>query len=357
MHILMTTKKAKVFQSILKKLNIDESLTKPVKQDKVFHKVKDQVTLKEDYNMMLDLLFLPSIKETEKAYALIMVDLATDEFDIEPITDKEPSTILSATKKIFKRPYLNKPYASIRTDSGKEFLGEFKDWMYNESILHRIALPARHTQVSNVESLNRQIGRLLNGYMNTQELKTGQVSKEWISALPIIRKELNAYRKKSPKDLEKIEKKTPELNLDKEPLFNVGDLVYRKLDTPENALGDKQSGKFREGDYRYDRQPRKILQIFYYNGKKQTYRYMINGLKNASFTESQLKEAEEDTELFEVKQLLQKKVVDGDVEYLTWYYDEPKKNASWQLESELIKTIPELVKNFKPPVKKRRKKN
>jgi hypothetical protein len=67
-------------------------------------------------------------------------------------------------------------------------------------------------------------------------------------------------------------------------MFNVRDLVYRKLDTPENALGEKQSGKFREGDYRFDRQPRKIEQIFYYNGKKQTYRYMLNGLKNSSFT-------------------------------------------------------------------------
>ena len=66
-----------------------------------------------------------------------------------------------AIKKIFKRPHLNEPYASIRTDNGKEFKGVFSKWMYNESILHRIAEPYRHQQLANVENLNRTLGRLL----------------------------------------------------------------------------------------------------------------------------------------------------------------------------------------------------
>jgi DNA mismatch repair ATPase MutS len=102
----MTKKKAKGFQNILDKLNINESLTKPVKKEKVFYKVKDQVTLKEDYNFMADLVFLSSAKEGHK-YALTVVDLSTDEFDIEAISDKQSTTILAAMKRIFKRQYQN----------------------------------------------------------------------------------------------------------------------------------------------------------------------------------------------------------------------------------------------------------
>ena len=289
-NINMTTKKATAFKSILDKLNIDETLTKPVQKDKEFHHVKDNVKLVEDYNFSADLLFLPTTKEGYK-YLLTVVDLATDEFDIEPLKDKEPKTVLSGLKAMYKRPYIKEPYASIRTDSGNEFKGVFQKYLYEESILHRVSLPARHSQTSNVESLNKQLGRLLNGYMNTKELQTGKQFKQWSEALPIVREELNNYRKKSKSFLENY--KSPPINLSKDPKFNIGDLVYRLLDTPENALGEKQSGKFRTGDYRYDRQPRKIEKIVCYAGKN-PYRYMLNGLPNAAFTESQLKEAEED---------------------------------------------------------------
>jgi hypothetical protein len=349
------SKKAKAFQNILTKLNINESLTKPIRKEKVFHKVKDNINKKEDYNFGADLLFLPETKD-KYIYLLVVVDLATDEFDMEPIKDKEPNTILKAFKTIIKRPYLNKPYASVRTDAGNEFLGVFQKYLYDESILKRTALPARHTQNANVESLNRQLGRLLNGYMNSKEIETGSKYKEWDEVLPIIRKELNAYRKKSESDLQKYKDKVPDIAFSVDPKFKIGDLVYRLLDTPENALGDKQSGTFREGDYRYDRQPRKIEKIVYYDGKKSPYRYLLNGLKNASFTEHQLKEAEEEEELFEVKQLLEKKMIAGKPHILTWYYGELKKEASWQPEEELLKGVPNLVKEFNEKPKKKPKK-
>jgi hypothetical protein len=350
----------KSFKSILDKLNIDETLTKPVRKTKpkdLVH-VKDIVPLKEDYNFMADLIFLPKTKGDFK-YCLSVVDLATDEFDIEPIKDKESSTTLAAIKTIFKRKHLNKPYASIRTDDGNEFKGVFQKWLYNESILHREALPARHSQVANVESLNRQLGRLFNGYMNTQEIKSnnGQVNRDWIAIVPTVREELNKFRKKTTTDFEKIIKKEPELDVSKEPLFNISDLVYRKLDRPENAIGDKLSGTFREGDFRFDRQPRKVEKILYYNGKN-PYRYILNGLKNASFAENELMAAKEEEALFEVKQILSKKVINGKVNYLTWYYGELKKEASYQPESELNKFVPHLVKAFndKGPDKKKNKK-
>ena len=72
--------------------------------------------------------------------------------------------------------------------------------------------------------------------MNTKELKSGKVNKDWIHAVPIIREELNLAL------IEKI-----------------------KLDRPENALGEKLAGAFREGDYSYDRQPRRVTKILYFN--------------------------------------------------------------------------------------------
>ena len=41
--------------------------------------------------------------------------------DIEPLKFKSAEDVLEGSTKIFKRSYLNIPYASIRTDNGKEF--------------------------------------------------------------------------------------------------------------------------------------------------------------------------------------------------------------------------------------------
>lgn len=183
------------FDALIKKLEIDETFTTPVKKPKRFTKVKDQIPLVSDYNFMADLLFLPHTEKGFK-YLLVVVDLATDEFDIEPLKDKNPESVLKAMKAMFKRPYIKKPEYSIKTDSGSEFKGVFQKYLFDNSIYHSVALPNRHTQLANVELLNRTLGRLLNGYMNSVEEKTGKEYKEWTEALPLIRDELNALRKK-----------------------------------------------------------------------------------------------------------------------------------------------------------------
>ncbi len=48
------------------------------------------------------------------------VDLATNEFDIEQIKNKEPSTILKACQKMFKRKYIESPKVTVTTDGGNE---------------------------------------------------------------------------------------------------------------------------------------------------------------------------------------------------------------------------------------------
>ena len=119
-------------QNLLKKLNIDETYTKPIKKI-VFDKVRENTYPKSEYNMMADVLFLPKTKY-RYSYLFVIVDLWSHKFDIEPIRTKTPDEILKAMKKILTRPYITDIKASIRTDSGKEFLGVFHRWLHDENI-------------------------------------------------------------------------------------------------------------------------------------------------------------------------------------------------------------------------------
>jgi len=85
------------FKDILTDLGINEKFNKRISRPNKFNHVKDNVPLVEDWNMMADLLFLPTAKFGFK-YLFCIVDLATDEFDIEPIKNKEPATVLKAMK-------------------------------------------------------------------------------------------------------------------------------------------------------------------------------------------------------------------------------------------------------------------
>jgi hypothetical protein len=182
------------FKELLESLNINEKFNKRIRKQKEYNHVKDNVPLVEDYNMMADLLYLPAYNGYK--YLFVIVDLASDEFDIEPIKNKEPENVLKAMLKCFKRGYISKPEYTLKTDGGKEFKGVFNKYLYDESILHKTAIPDRHKSLSNVESLNKQLARLFNGYMNAIEVKTGKVYRNWITAVPLVREQLNNIRKK-----------------------------------------------------------------------------------------------------------------------------------------------------------------
>jgi hypothetical protein len=267
---------------LLEKLNINKKAIKYTKQlPKIkaneFENIKTIVPPKEHYNYQMDYLELPKTKKQFNRL-LVIVDLATNKLDFEPTKNKSSETTLKAMKKIFDRGILPMPYASIRTDGGAEFKGPVKNYLYEESILHSIGLTARHKQQANVESANRQLGKLLNAYMNTKEFDTGKVYREWTDIIDILREELNKLRYKKPKN------KPISITTNK-PKYEVGDLVYRKLETPLNALGQKQYGKFREGDIRIELTPREIVQVLYY---PKSIRYMLSGIKNASYHEKEL---------------------------------------------------------------------
>ena len=255
------------------KLGIDERLTRVKPKKKKFNKVKDNIPQYEHYNYMADVMFMPTDKFGYK-YALVVVDLANDEFDIEPMKHKDPDTIMSSLKKIFKRDYIKKPEFSMTTDAGKEFLGVVKRWMYDESIYHKITLPGRHKQLANVDNLINQLNSLFNGLMNKVEKQTGKVSKAWTKYVPQIRELLNEVRRK---DLDPDYDQTIPETTDKKgrlikPKFKVGDLVHVLLDRQVDANSKVLPGKFRTGDYRYDSKPREIKQVLTYSGDV-LYRY------------------------------------------------------------------------------------
>ena len=284
--------------------------TKAISKPKSYNHVKDNIPLVADSNFQADLLFLPTAQFGFK-YGLILVDLATDLFDIEPIKNKDSDTVLKALKKIDSRGIIDTSKAfTLQTDAGSEFQGMFGKYLKDAGIYHKVALPNRHT-CANVESLNRQLGRLFTAYMNKKEEKNKKQFSNWTEIVPTIRLELNKLReKKLPKDINSYKYATPDdtkevttiVKKDKtekevkilediKPKFKIGQYVYRYLDSPENTLGKKQSGKKREGDILWDREPREIEKIFTYAGDGPLYRYYLDGLPNVSFTEAQIKRA------------------------------------------------------------------
>lgn len=298
----------KTLKEILNSVGVENKFNKVLQKPKTYNRVKDNIPLVKNYNAMCDLLFLPTAKNYK--YLFVIVDLATNLFDIEQLKTKNPDEILKAMKKCFTREYVKKPEYTIKTDSGNEFKGVFQKYLYDESIFHKVAPANHHEGMGNIDNLCKQIGRIIMAYLNKKELETKKKYNDWLPIVPIIRKELNEYRDNSknlPKKLNSYEYPTPndtiEYSIKKKdeiltfhkPIkskFKIGDWVYHYLDHPENALGKKQNTKQRRaGDFNFSRTPLQIEKIFVYGSKGPLYRYKLNSINNVSFTEKQLMKA------------------------------------------------------------------
>ena len=205
-----------------------------------------------------DLLFLPTDKFGYK-YCLVVVDVYNSKCDAEPLKRKLPSSVESAFKKIFERGILKKPL-KIQFDQGKEFKGELKDYFKEENIPVKYTLTNRHRQNASVENKNKTIGKLLMAYQNNQEFEKKKVVKgPWVKELPFLIKYLNEHLpKKDNKDLTD-DILASGVNKTLIPLYTH---VRRVLDYPVNAYNNKKLGdfKFRSGDIRWDKEPRKVEQ-------------------------------------------------------------------------------------------------
>jgi hypothetical protein len=168
-------------------LNIDNKLTKKrVRSQREYNSFEDNMRLEKNCNYMSDILFLPTAKYGFK-YLLIVLDIATRQFDCEKLKNKDSTTVLKAFKKICdKSDYLTIPKYSLITDSGSEFKGIFQDYLYNESIFHKTIMKGNHTAMSPIDNLCYQLGKILNDYMSSVEIQTGKVYKQWPDILNTI---------------------------------------------------------------------------------------------------------------------------------------------------------------------------
>lgn len=303
-------------------------LTRKPRKPKQWSKVVDNIPLKADLNFMADLLFLPEDKKGFK-YLLVVVDLATNEFDIEPMKDKESESVKKAFEAIIKRKYVKMPQASVATDDGTEFQGSFHKWLKDHNIYHKISLAGRHQQTSTVENLNRQLGYLFNVYMNQKEKDTGETYKNWTDIIKIVRERLNEIRRRPEQSLLKVYNMPDIGNL--KPKFKVGDVVYFKSEVPLDALGNKQpTTNSRVGDFHFNVSKRKIVKILVFNGKV-PFRYLLEGIPRASFTDNELilvPDATESTYILE--DILDKRKYRNKVQYKVKWKGYPRSQATWE---------------------------
>ncbi len=292
------------FKKLLEKLHIDEKFTRPVRKETKHNISKQQINLTKEYNYCADVLYLPTAKFGFK-YLLVVLDLASDKFDCEPLKNKESEYVLRAMLRIFNRDILPDPKYSLKTDEGSEFKGVFHKWLYDKSIFHKVVAKGNHHGMRQIDALIHQISRIIMTYLVNEEMKKNKRQVDWTAMLPSIRKLLNEYRDKTdmlpkhinefvydlPRDdfIVKYDKKKQPIYKQLEPKFKIGDMVHHYLLVPEDFQGNKyKDGKRRTGDLSWSREPKKIEKIIIMNGQGPVYRYILNGFKGKSFTTNEL---------------------------------------------------------------------
>lgn len=274
-------------------------LKKPIERPKGWTKFDDVAFPKKNYNYQADLLDFNKFAVTDDGYGylLTIIDIYSGRVDFEPIKNKSGTDTLRAIKTIFRRGILQKPKKTFSTDPGREFNNnEIKNYLRRENIYHKIARAARHSQQAKIERFNRTLKEYLIQYIEEMEERTGEDFNNWTDILPLLREKLNeltnipdqdpyTYPFKKMKLLELKQKN--KLN----PKFNVGDLVHINLEKPYDLRGRRRTTiEYRTGDFHFERNPRRITKVLNFSGYE-PYRYMVEGIKDVSFTERQLVKA------------------------------------------------------------------
>lgn len=290
---------------------------------------------------------LPTTSEGYK-WLLAVMDLATNEFDIEPMKNKEAKTTLEAFKKMIKRKIIVLPKISLKTDGGSEFKGQFDKYMTDNKIFHKIAMPYRKTQMSPVEALNKSLARLLMTYLQNKTEEEGEDYNDWTDIIGEVRTELNKYRER---DLDKVKEYQAHHSFNpgsEKAKFKVGDIVHYKLSRPVDTYGNLLTSNFREGDRKYSVDTREVTSVLPYPDEP-WYRYKLKGLSHVSFSKHELKPAKEKVETtYVVKKIIGKKTINKVKHYLVWWKGFLKNDSTWEPEDQLIEDgFENYIKAFK----------
>jgi hypothetical protein len=298
----------------------------------------------------MDLIQLPKTKLGNQ-YLLVCVDLWSNDFDIEEMKTKTASECLSAFRKILKRPYLDLPKGSIRTDGGSEFKGVFNDFLKEYKILHRVALPYRHKQLANVESLNGILGRIFMTYLTNKEQELAKPYLNWDDIVDTVRVELNKAKYKQP-DGDPFSSKPILYNQD-EPEFQVGDIVAKKMEVPKNIYGQVEANqKWHKGDIRYDANEKlKIIKVLNYPKNN---RYILNGYPNVSYVASELQLVKSEDEYHIVREIIDQKVQGGRTFYKVWWRKHLKSESTWEPADNLIEDgLEDYIQEYHEKIRRR----
>ncbi|MDR3597024.1 transposase family protein [Clostridium sp.] len=257
---------------------------------------------KPGHTQQADLLFLPNDKGFR--YALVVVDVGSRLCDAVPLRFKTAQSVLTAIKKMYDRNILKIPEYRIQVDAGTEFQGAFKKYFLDNGIDVRVAQTNRHRQVALVEARNKQIAVPIFARQAATELVTGKVSKEWISFLPEVIKEINTrFEVKDP--MKHANKAEYVCNGNNCNILENGTKVRYMLDYPVHAHNEKKlDSKFRATDIRYSIKPTTISHVVLQRGNPPM--YSLKGRK-ALYTRQQLLLVSENEHLPEKPKKITKK--------------------------------------------------
>ena len=206
-----------------------------------------------------DVLYLP--EDEGYKYAVVVADVQSKILDAEPIKSlkQDNHEVLKALKTIYNRGILKYPHI-IMFDNGNENKDkDIEKFMRSHRVNMRFMVPARYRQISTVKTAKRKIGSVLLKRQASEELLTGEVSRQWVSDLAGLVKAIN---KNLPPPITKPE--TDQLLGSKfgGNIIPIGTRVRVQLDHPQDTVkGNYLPGKFRSSDIRWSPDVTRVEQV------------------------------------------------------------------------------------------------
>lgn len=343
-----------LYDNIYKALNVSKNslifdLTKKPKDKGLLH----HQAFDKDATHQADLLYLPD--DDGFKYVLSVVDVATRIADAEALKNRTADTISKAFKKIWKRKALDKPIF-LKVDDGSEFKGNFNNFVKRNGIKLIRGKPGRSRSQALVEYINLVIGKSIMIKQGNDELVDDIENTEWKNDLKPIIEEYNKFitlndtlnkDKGKPSRKEKIYKELKNIPPPPPDMLEVGQKVRIPLDKPENINNKRLSGKFRVGDRRYEKEPRKIVDVLVGNPIV----YTVEGLEHTVYPREALlivdkPKPKRTIEKYTIEKILKKRKNKGRIEFQVKWVGYPKSEATWELRKNLIKDVPNMIKNF-----------
>jgi len=330
---------SKVPKKYLQQQELYNLFKKPPSEKKIMPRFYNFV---ENDEHQADLLTMPNDKGYK--YILVVVDIATNKTDAEPLKDKNANNVLNGIKKIYQRGILKKPNKII-VDSGTEFKGQFQDYFKDNEINFKKALPGRHRQIAKVERHNQIIGKVLFMRMTAQELITGERSNEWIDDLEFVINKMNERYSHKPFTSDELIEKRNILDI-KHNIIPINTKVRIALDEPRDVTSNlRLQGKFRSTDIRFSKQIYKVIGYIFdpINGILYKTDKQLKPNEKVAYTKQQLQivsDTEQDPkgkyvirgkpEQYIIKKLLDKRKYKGKIQYKVLWKGYDENNSTWE---------------------------